>query len=164
MHQRQAADRLDAHQHDGLVARDAQAPQLALVYRAGQGAGAWCAVQQRRGQVLQRQVFLGCQGQVAQPHLSQRGSHAGGALDMGGLQVFVDARCQLFFGGGGGGGKGQPGHRARRQAKLDAQAGYRVQAIDWLTLGVQGLGEQRWLVGWPVAPGKHAPVGNAVYF
>ena len=162
MDQRQPAGGLDAHQHDGLVARNSEAPQLALVQRPGHGIQPGRAVHQGGGQVLHRQMLFGCQGQVAQPDLRQRGSHLGGAHDVHGLQVLVDARDQFVFRLRGRRGKAQARHGAGRQPQGQAQAGYRVQAVDRVAVGVHGLVPQRGPVLRLVAPGKNPAVGDAI--
>ena len=150
---------MDAQQHDGFVAGDGEAPELALVQRRAFRRPAH-AVHQRRAHVLQCQVFLRGQRQVAQPHLGQCRGHAGCTLHMHGLQVFVDAGHQLVRRLGGCRGKAQSGQGAGRQPQRHAQAGHRVQAVDGMALRIKGLLAQGRLVCRVVASGEHAAVGN----
>ena len=161
--QRNAVGGVDPHQHDRLVAGQAEAPEQPLVERPAFGDGAGPAVHQCRGQVLQRDVFLGRHPEVPQPHLCQRRRHAHRPLDVHRLQVAVDARRQL-----GGlmrrrGGESQARHRAGGQPHPHAQAGHGIEAVDGLAICIQGLGGKRRVRDGPVAATERAAVGHAAH-
>ena len=92
--------------------------------------GSVAGVHQRGGQVLQGGVFVGVNAQVTQAHLGQRGRHAGGPLNVHGLQVFVNATCHLTGIIRSRRGKAELGHAARSNAHFDAQARHRIESID----------------------------------
>ena len=161
VHQRNALRRVHPHQHDRLVARQAEAPQLALVKRPAVDADARRAVHQRRGQVLQGQVFFWRQAEVAQPDLRQRRGHPNGPLHVHRLQVAVDARLEFAFVGGGRGGEGQPGDGARCQPHPHPQARDRIESVDGRAVGVHLLRRQRRCTNGSVATPEGTPVGDA---
>ena len=149
-------------QHDRLVARNAEAPELLEVDHAAVAHGARRAVGQDGGEVLQGEFLRRVDAQVAQPHLRQGGGHAGGALHVHRLHVAVDVRHQRL---GVLGRRGDEGH-ARGGAGLDAQAhaqaGDRVQAVDRRAARIQRLRIERWHAERAVAPDEGAAVGHAV--
>ena len=150
MHQAHPAGRLDAHQHDRFVSRNAEAPELALIQWRAFDPRPWRAVHQRRGQILQ-------------PHLGQRGGHAGGAFNVHRLQILVDARRQFAFSVGGGRGEAQPGHGAGCQAQLHAQAGHGVKTVDRAAASALGLRQQCRLMRRLVAAGEQPAISDAVH-
>ncbi|MNU73210.1 hypothetical protein D3C71_626880 [compost metagenome] len=160
--QAHAVHRVDVDQHDGLVARDAEAPDLAQVDQPAVAHHARRGVGEDGRQVLQRQVLRGRDAQVAQPHLRQRGRHAGGALHVHGLQVAVDAGHQRLDALVGGGGEAQARGGARRDRQAHAQAGDGVQAVHLLALGRERLRVERRVGQRAVAADEGAPVGHAV--
>ena len=122
-----------AYQQHRLVARYAETPKLPLVDRPSTGDWALTAIHQGCGEVLQRCVLVQIDTQIPQAHLCQRRRHAGGSLDMHGLQVLVDSAGQGGLVLGSGGREAQACQATGRYPYRDAQTGDGVQAIDGLT-------------------------------
>ena len=162
LHQRHAAAGMDAHQHDGFITRQTEAPKMALVYQRTLRRWSSRRIKKRGIQVLQCGIFFRVHAHVAQAHLRHCCRHAVGALDVHRLQIFVDARDQFIDGGCRCGGKRQACQSTGRNADLHAQPGNRVKPVYRRAVGHLAVRQQRRVRRLAVTAQKRSAVGDEI--